>query len=177
MPKKWNDNEVRILLENYRTMPNIDIGALVNRSAPAVKKKMQQLGIKRTANEYDVIKQIVSKRRNTGWFDKGHLPHNTNYNGHERITKDGYIEIRIKQGVYRLKHLVNWEAVNGKLPKGFCLRCKDGNLKNTHPKNWKLITRQENMLLNSRHEHEPALIPVMAAVSKLKSTIKHRQNG
>jgi hypothetical protein len=33
------------------------------------------------------------------------------------------------------------------------------------------------MLLNSRHEHEPALIPVMAAVSKLKSTIKHRQNG
>lgn len=177
MPKKWSENEVRILLENYRTKPNIAIAALINRTAPAVKKKMQQLGIKRTAVEYDAIKQIVCKIPNDGWFKKGNLPHNTKYNGHERISKDGYIEVRIKQGVYRLKHLVNWEAVNGKLPPGYCLRCKDGNVKNTNANNWKLITREENMLRNSKIEYNPGIIPTMAAVCKLKSTIKKRQNG
>ena len=83
------------------------------------------------------------KKQELHAFKKGHEPHNTKYNGHERITKEGYIEIRIKKGEYRLKHLYNWEQINGKLPKNHCLSCVDGNKQNTDPNNWKIISRAE----------------------------------
>lgn len=60
--------------------------------------------------------------------------------GTERVTVDGYIERKIHDGLpmqsrWRLMHLVNWEAVNGPLPKGRCLKCKDGDTTNTDPSN------------------------------------------
>lgn len=178
MPKAWNNKEHKILLDNYRDLPNITIAKMVGRSASAVKRKMYQLGLKRTPAEHRKIMHMVKTIPNAGQFKKGNLPHNTKYNGHERITVDGYIEVRIKQGVYRLKHLYNWEKVNGKLKPGYCLRCIDGNVLNTDASNWKMITRQENMLLNTtKHNYLPEVIPTAAMLAKLKTTLKHLENG
>ena len=82
-------------------------------------------------------------------FTKGITPHNTKYDGFERVTKDGYIEIRIAKGVFKLKHRVEWEKVNGKIPNGYLIVCKNGNLQDTSPRNWELISRIENMARNS----------------------------
>ena len=97
-------------------------------------------------SDYMSEKQI--SRSKATRFKKGNIPHNTKYDGHERITKDGYIEVRIEIGNYRLKHLVEWERKKGKLPKGHCLWCIDGNKMNTSPDNWELITRKENLKRN-----------------------------
>ncbi|MGQ1889148.1 HNH endonuclease signature motif containing protein [Thermophagus sp. OGC60D27] len=83
------------------------------------------------------------------WFKKGHEPHNTKYDGHTRTTKDGYIEIRVRKGEYRLLHRVIWEKAHGPIPKGYCLVFKDGNPKNVQLDNLELISREENLRRNS----------------------------
>src|SRR5690606_29239777 len=86
------------------------------------------------------------ERSKAGRFKKGNLPHNTKYDGAERISKEGYIEIRVSLGKYRLKHLVIWEAANGPLPDGYCLWFKDQDKKNITLDNLELITRAENRI-------------------------------
>ena len=110
-------------------------------------------------------------------FQKGHTPHNTQYVGHERVSKDGYVEIRVSVGNYQLKHIVEWEKVNGKLPDGYCLRCKDGDLTNTDPLNWRLISREENMYRNSKHNYPEEIIPSMVLVNKIQKSINTYENG
>lgn len=82
-------------------------------------------------------------------FKKGAQPHNTNYLGHERVSKDGYVEVSIDEKNphtgferrYVLKHVHEWEKVNGPTPEGMCLKCVDGNRLNTDPSNWMAIPR------------------------------------
>lgn len=82
-------------------------------------------------------------------FRKGNQPHNTNYLGHERVSKDGYVEISVDEvnphtgyeRRYVLKHVYAWEKVNGPVPAGMCLKSIDGNRLNTDPTNWLLLPR------------------------------------
>lgn len=86
-------------------------------------------------------------RRNQ--FKNGHLPHNTNYLGHERISKDGYVEISVNETNphtgferrYVLKHRWLWEKQNGPVPEGHALKCLDSNKLNTDPSNWECVPR------------------------------------
>lgn len=110
-------------------------------------------------------------------FKKGSIPHNTNFDGHERITKDGYIEVRVSKRNYRLKHLHEWEKINGKLPKGHCLWCIDKNKENTSPDNWRLISRIENMLNNSHANYPKEIIPSLVLINKINNKIKNIENG
>lgn len=102
--------------------------------------------------------------------------------GTERITIDGYIERKINddmplQARWRAVHLIRWEEKNGKLPKGMCLKCLDGNRENTDPVNWKVISRGALPFLNggkaSRGQDyekaHPEVRPAILAVAELKS--------
>lgn len=81
-------------------------------------------------------------------FKKGNLPHNTHYLGHERLSKEGYVEISIDETNphtgferrYVLKHRWEWEKLHGPVPEGMVLKCKGDRL-NTDPSNWELIPR------------------------------------
>lgn len=82
-------------------------------------------------------------------FRKGGEPHNTRYLGHERVNKDGYVEVSIDETNphtgysrrYVHKHVHEWEKVNGPVPEGYCLKSLDGNKTNTDPSNWTAIPR------------------------------------
>ena len=183
--------------ENYLNIPVKTMGAMIGKSGTGIRTRLRQLGLK-------IPKQIVEKRKlesrfssghktfNKGkkqkeWmtpekierskatrFKKGNIPHNTNYNGHERVTKDGYIEVRVVRGKYRLKHLHEWEKVKGPVPDGYCLRCIDGNIKNTNPENWELITRAENMKLNTIHRYPEEIKTSIKLVKKLNRVINQK---
>lgn len=105
-------------------------------------------------------------------FKKGDEPYNTKYDGYETITKEGYVYVRVKKGEFRLKHIVEWEKVNSSVPKGFCLSCVDLNKSNTDPSNWSLISREENMLRNSKYSYPEEIIPTMALISQINKQIK-----
>lgn len=120
----------------------------------------------------DYMTPEAIERTKATQFKKGHEPHNTNYDGHERINVDGYIEKRVCKGVYRLKHRIVWERHNGAIPKGCLVVFKNGNTLDCSIKNLELITMEENMLRNSRHYFPKEIIPSMALVSRIKNTIK-----
>ncbi|HCS70068.1 MAG TPA: HNH endonuclease, partial [Rhodospirillaceae bacterium] len=114
-------------------------------------------------------------------FKKGQLPHNTKYAGHERVRKDGYVEISVNErnphtGAdrrYVHKHRWLWEQKNGPVPEDMVLKCLDGDKTNTDPSNWKLIPRGMLPRLNGVHgrgyDDAPAdLKPTIMAVSELE---------
>lgn len=109
-------------------------------------------------------------------FKKGNEPHNTNYDGHERINVDGYIEKRVCKGVYKLKHRIVWEKHNGVIPDGHLVVFKNGNPLDCSIKNLELISMEENMLRNSRYNYPKEIIPSMALVSRINNRVKTLRN-
>lgn len=117
-------------------------------------------------------------------FKKGNQPHNTNYLHHERVSKDGYVEISIDEPNphtgferrYVLKHRWLWEAKHGPVPDGMCLKCL-GDRTNTDPSNWTLIPRSLLPRLDGRfgrgYENAPVdLKPTIMAVVKLEQQVR-----
>jgi HNH endonuclease len=122
-------------------------------------------------------------------FRKGGLPHNTKFAGHERISKDGYVEVSVEETNphtgferrYVLKHRWLWEKVNGPVPEGMCLKCRGDRL-NTDPSNWELVPRALLPRLDGRfgrrYEDAPAeLKPTIMAVAKLEHSVRLRCKG
>lgn len=123
-------------------------------------------------------------------FKKGQLPSNTKHLGHERVNKDGYVEISIKEVnphtgyerryVHKHRHL--WEKENGPIPDGKCLKCLDGNKANTDPSNWEAIPRGILPRLNSRFgrgydDAAPELKPTIMAIAKLEHKAREVKKG
>ena len=116
-------------------------------------------------------------------FKKGHRGGRAleNYQpiGTERITKDGYLERKINDDMplqkrWRAVHLLNWEAVNGPLPKGYAIRFKDGNKANTQLDNLELISRADNMRRNTIHRYPPELRVAMRTIGRIKRQLKNQ---
>lgn len=123
-------------------------------------------------------------------FKKGRLPHNTQHLGHERVNREGYVEISVAETNphtgferrYVHKHRLLWEQAHGALPAGHALKCLDGNRENCDPSNWEAIHRSILARLNGgRHRRtvpfdqaSPELKPIIMAVAKLKHQIQER---
>lgn len=101
--------------------------------------------------------------------------------GTERLSKEGYLERKIHDGLplqsrWRAVHLVEWETLNGPIPEGHALKCLDGNRLNTSPDNWECIPRAVLARLNGGRwrktvaydEASPELKPLVMASAKLK---------
>lgn len=111
--------------------------------------------------------------------------------GSERLSKNGYLERKIHDGLplqsrWRAVHIVEWEAVNGPLPKGHALKCLDGDRLNTNPSNWIAIPRGVLPRLNGGRatrvmaydtapdELKPVLLN-MARVEQKASELRHKR--
>ena len=114
-------------------------------------------------------------------FKKGNVPCNAKYAGHERVTKDGYIEVSVNETNkhtgfkrrYVLKHRYLWEQKHGAVPEQHCLKCLDGNRQNCDPANWEVIPRGALPFLNGHRGHDyetaPAVLkPIIMTSAKLK---------
>ena len=123
-------------------------------------------------------------------FKKGRLPHNTNHIGHERLSKDGYVEISVAEvnphtGAdrrYVHKHRLLWEQANGKIPEGHRLKCLDGNKQNTDPSNWEALPMALAPRLNGRFGRgydtaPPELKPTILAIAKLEHAARIKRKG
>ena len=88
-------------------------------------------------------------------FKKGSIPKNHKPVGSIRLDKkDNFILIKIQEGLRNWKHLhrVIWEKNNGPIPKGHVIRFKDGDHGNFDIQNLIMVTRIENMKMNSVHK-------------------------
>lgn len=198
--KRYNQETVDFIKANYLDYPVKRLAAIVGGSYCGVMGVLKREGLtipqevieqrkKESRYQKGVVPATKGKRQSEFMtpeaiertkktrFKKGHRPHNQKYNGHERISTAGYTMVRTKKGNYRLKHLLAWEKINGKLPKDHCLTCIDGNKQNTDPSNWRLISRAENMLLNSVHKYPKEIIPGMVLINKISNQVTVLENG
>ena len=113
----------------------------------------------------------------TGYFPKGHVPHNKGKKmppetleklrptlfkkgqrpktyrpiGSERINRDGYVEIKVGDpSEWELKHRYIYEQKHGKIPKEDIVIFLDNNKSNFDINNLKHITRKENLYINKK---------------------------
>ena len=85
-------------------------------------------------------------------FKKGNLPHNHKPIGSERITKDGYIEIKVSEpNTWQLKHRYIYEKVYGKIPSGDKLIFLDGNRLNISIENLQLVSSEQALIMSRNH--------------------------
>ena len=138
------------------------------------------------------VSRTTEKSRATQ-FKSGNLPHNTKPIGYERLSRDGYIEVKVKMRPsnpkcndnFVPKHKLVWEAANGPVPEDCVITFKDGNKQNIALENLACITRGQNVIMNQAHircdnpeafEACLAMADIKSAVSRRKKEVK-RSNG
>ena len=89
-------------------------------------------------------------KANVTSFKKGQKSHNYKPVGSERITKDGYCEIKVSDTGrrWKSKHLVVYEKHHGKVPRGSVVIFLDGDKRNFDIDNLHLVTRNQLAMLN-----------------------------
>jgi hypothetical protein len=120
-------------------------------------------------------KELYEKCSKT-MFKSGNEPHNTKYDGYERTTVDGYIEVRIKKGVFKLKHRLIYEQNYGQIPKKMYVIFKDKNKLNFDINNLELISLKEHMVRNSIQRFPKELKQLIHLNQKLKKLTNEKQN-
>lgn len=110
--------------------------------------------------------------------------------GTEKMRRDGYLYRKVNDGMpfqrrWRAVHLVRWEAINGPLPKGHCLKCLDGDKLNTDPSNWLLVSRGMLSRLNGGPRGKrlkfdaahPEVKPAVLALAQVEQARFERTKG
>ncbi|WP_323015689.1 HNH endonuclease signature motif containing protein [Devosia sp.] len=126
-------------------------------------------------------------------FRKGNRTGQANRNykpvGTERLSEDGYREIKVHDGLprqsrWQLVHRVEWEKANGPIPEGMALKCRGDRL-NTDPSNWQLVPRAILPRLNGgrRKKHiaydsaPEEIKPLLISVAKLEHQVREKSKG
>lgn len=146
-------------------------------------KGHQPMNKGRKQTEYMSAKQIEKSKATQ--FRKGDLPKNHKPVGYQRITRDGYIEVKTREPkVFELKHRLVWREHNGDIPLGCNIQFKDGNRQNVCIENLYMISRSEQLRTeNSLHARYPEeirhLIQLKGALNRQinKATEKQQKNG
>jgi hypothetical protein len=96
-----------------------------------------------------------------GWFKPGQEGTNTRPVGSERVSRDGYLEVKItdkkcrdartRQRRWKHKHVVIWEKVNGPVPPGHVVVFLDGDRSHIVLNNLMLLSRQEHAVMCHMH--------------------------
>lgn len=100
--------------------------------------------------------------------------------GAERLSKEGYLQRKINndmpmQSRWRAVHILEWEAVNGPLPKGHCLCFRDSDKTHIALDNLELITRAENMARNTLHRYPKPIARLIQLRGVLNRRIHARE--
>lgn len=197
MKKHWSPEEDRKLVNIYPTMLNMEVAEAMHRSYGSIIGRAQVLGLKKDPayinemlmKEAQKLKKLGEAYRykpgnvsyNKGksmnaatkdklshtFFAPGHQPWNHKQLGHERLTKDGYLMVKLRDRHYVLKHKWIWESENGRVPAGYALKFIDGNPLNCVLGNLRLISFEENMANNSIHNLPEDLKEVIRLKNKI----------
>lgn len=203
----WTDAENELLIKMFQDNYTSVVCEKLNRSYSSVVGQAKKLNLKKTdafmANLFSITNQNlkiygekhrfvkgqeahnkgvpmaeeVYKKASATFFKKGSLPHNTKYDGHERITKDGYVEVRVSLGKYKLKHRKIWEDANGPIPKDCIIVFRDKDKLNIMLDNLEMITTTENMRRNTIAQYSPELKEVINLKGKLNRIINGKDNN
>lgn len=195
--RKFTKKEDRFLEENYIKIPTKRMGKMLGRAESVARQRLKVLGLV-------VPPEIVSKFKQESYFKKGNISHNkgkkmpkrvyekikgsmfkkghASHNklplGSQRVTKDGYLEIKTREpNKWEAYHRLMWEETFGQIPKDGVIRFVTNDKMNVHPFNLELINRSKNMKLNSYHNYPKEIQLVIQLQGALTRQInKHEKH-
>jgi hypothetical protein len=108
-------------------------------------------------------------------FTNGHMPVNHRPVGSERVSVDGYIEIKIAEPrTWQPLHRLVWEETFGPIPKGMNVQFVTKDKLNVHPWNLELRTKAQNMKNNSVHNYGSEIAKTTQLLGALNRQINKR---
>ena len=202
----WTEQERQMLTALYPDTPTDQIASRIGLPIVKIHSQADRLGLKKSA-EYlagpyaQRISSAVRKGSERTQFKPGHQtwnkgthfvsggrsvetqfkpgqkPHTWNPIGHERKTKEGYLQRKvtdtgITRSDYVLVHHLIWAEDGREIPKGFALIFKDGNKENITLENLDLINRADLMRRNSIHNYPKEI----AQLCQLRGAISRQIN-
>lgn len=199
---KWSEEDLAYLRSHFPHLYTKDLAAYFNRSYGSVSSMAKLHGIHKSEqfkamDKARHVEQLLSaglkyrykagnvpmnkgmkmttdvynKCKNT-MFRKGVVPHNAKYDGYERLNKEGYVEVRVAMGKFRLKHRVIWEEAHGPIPKGYIVTFIDGDKTNITLNNLQMISRVQHMANNSVVRYPGHVRSTLHVISKIKKKLK-----
>lgn len=163
---KYTDEMKQFILDNYKGRYNQELADLFNQkfNANITSRTIKSYKANNKLNSgltgkfrkgqtphnkgKKMPKEVYEKVKHT-MFAKGNVPPNHRPVGSERISKDGYIEVKVAEpNKWRLKQRVVYEEAKGKIPESCPIIFLDGNKRNFDIDNLRCITRSELLYLN-----------------------------
>ena len=156
MIRNWTEEEKAVLRERYGSIPAEEIAGMLQRSVKSVYQMARLLGLRcpepyrnEAGKKGSASPEVVAHRFMKGhipankgkkmspevyvkcsstMFRKGNITCNTRPVDFERLTKDGYTEVKTAEpNVWKLKHRLIWEQVHGPIPEGCNIQFRNGN--------------------------------------------------
>ncbi len=191
--RPWTADEEARLRSLYPDTPNRVIADRLGRTEPAILNRAIKLGLRKAA---DYCNPSQLQAGNTPWnkglkgwqaggrsaetrFRQGNKPHTWHPIGHERITRDGYLERKtadsgITRHDYRPVHHLLWIEAHGPIPAGHAVGFRDGDKTNIKIDNLELIHRAELMQRNSVHRLPKPVAKAVQLMGALRRQINQR---
>lgn len=175
---RWDEEKNQFLIDNYQGRDTIELTKLFNEhfnlNASKGAIQMQKANLKRRrginlncninrgkyrigiepANKGKKWDEYLSKEQQEKakrtCFKKGNIPQNHKEVGSERISVDGFVEIKVAEpSKWQLKSRYLYEQYyNEKLTRNDVIIYLDGNKQNLDISNLKKISRAENLIMN-----------------------------
>lgn len=126
------------------------------------------------------VKGLKYSGSEKGWFKKGNIPVNHRPVGSERISVDGYIEIKVAEpNKWKLKQRVVYEEKYGKIPDGHVLIFLDRNPLNCTLENLILAPRSVLGVVNKTGNltQYPAINESRILVEMVKDKVRKRRES
>ncbi len=169
--KQYTQEQIEFLRElSEKGLFNSEMARLFNqrfgtsRTESAIKNMRTKYGLKTSARKVwqkghepwnKGRKGVSYEGMKATQYKKGSKAHNWVPIGSERITKDGYIQVKVQDGQlqknWKGKHILVWEEHNGPVPPGHAVIFGDGNIRNFSPGNLLLVSRKQLARLNQRN--------------------------
>lgn len=206
----WTDDMVATLTARYPHEKTLSISEFLGVTLSGAYQKAAKLGLKKSP-EYLASEDACRLRRggnigaqyrfakgnqpfNKGrkgisypgcaatQFKAGQHPHTWTPIGTDRLSKEGYLQVKLTDtGITRhdyvaVHHLV-WELHHGDIPDGYRVTFKDRNKQNITPANLELVSIADMMRRNTRHNYPKELsdlIQLRGAINrKINRRLKH----
>lgn len=171
--RRWTEEEKRLFIALYPDHDNSYIAEILHRSEASVQGKANKLGLRKSPEVFDMLRRRGQfkkghephskgrkiwtwmtaegiERSKAGRFKKGEFRADNPSNrpdGYEKVYSDGYVWAKVPGGHKKQKHRLVWEQAHGPIPKGMCIRFKDGDRTNCAVDNLFMVSRAENLRL------------------------------
>lgn len=182
------------LFENYKGRYSQELADLINEkfgthfTATQMSSFRSRHGLDSGITGYIQKGNVPWNKGKTGYmganktsFKKGIKPHNWKPIGYERITKDGYIEVKVrdrqKQNNFELKHRIVWGKHYGKIPHNHVVMFKDGDKLNCDIDNLMLVSRGQLAVFNKHYKQSGYPLLDEVTLNKIKLDLEVKEKG